>query len=41
MSAAWQDRSHDLDSLDKLRALYPPPEAPATLTMYQAKGGGI
>lgn len=31
MSAAWQDRSYDLDSLDKLRELYPSPEAPATL----------
>jgi uncharacterized protein len=31
MTSAWQERSHDLDSLDKLRALYPPPEAPATL----------
>jgi uncharacterized protein len=31
MTSAWQDRSHDLDSLDKLRALYPPPEVPATL----------
>jgi PPOX class probable FMN-dependent enzyme len=31
MTSAWQDRSHDLDSLDKLRGLYPPPEAPATL----------
>jgi len=27
----WQDRSHDLGSLDKLRAVYPAPEAPATL----------
>jgi PPOX class probable FMN-dependent enzyme len=31
MSSAWQDRSHDLDSLEKLRALYPQPDAPATL----------
>lgn len=27
----WQDRSHDLDSPDKLRGVYEPPSAPATL----------
>ena len=27
----WQDRSHDLDSLEKLRGVYPAPDAPATL----------
>lgn len=27
----WQDRSHDLDSLEKLRGIYPQPDAPATL----------
>jgi len=27
----WLDRSHDLDSLDKLRTVYEPPTAPATL----------
>ncbi len=27
----WLDRSHDLDSLDKLRGVYEPPTAPATL----------
>lgn len=31
MTMPWQDRSHDLDSLDKLRTIYPLPDAPATL----------
>lgn len=30
-AAPWLDRRHDLDSLEKLRAVYPAPEAPATL----------
>ncbi|QPF76390.1 pyridoxamine 5'-phosphate oxidase family protein [Roseateles sp. DAIF2] len=29
--APWLDRGHDLDSLDKLRGVYPAPDAPATL----------